>query len=67
VKKFAQQMIDDHTKAGEEFNTAVGAQKCQDCLLRLMNSCVASLRASQLYRPPMSAGVDDSPALMALS
>jgi putative membrane protein len=27
VKKFAQQMIDDHTKAGEEFKTAVVAQK----------------------------------------
>jgi putative membrane protein len=27
VKKFAQQMIDDHTKAGEEFKTAVAAQK----------------------------------------
>jgi putative membrane protein len=27
VKKFAQQMIDDHTKAGEEFKTAVAAAK----------------------------------------
>lgn len=27
VKKFAQQMIDDHTKAGEEFKAAVAAQK----------------------------------------
>ena len=27
VKKFAQQMIDDHTKAGEEFKTAVTAAK----------------------------------------
>jgi len=27
VKKFAQQMIDDHTKAGEEFKKAVADQK----------------------------------------
>jgi putative membrane protein len=27
VKNFAQQMIDDHTKAGEEFKTAVAAAK----------------------------------------
>jgi putative membrane protein len=29
VKKFAQQMIDDHRKAGEEFKTAVAATKIE--------------------------------------
>jgi putative membrane protein len=29
VKTFAQQMIDDHTKAGQEFKTAVAAQKIE--------------------------------------